>query len=203
MGSVEGYLYIWDVARLPEQISGCWQAYVVTKPGRSDWLAAPSVRCLAFEDLSLYWASDVGSARGVRSLLAQKADPDSPEKDLRVGGQLSYPLVAACMKGHVECARLLLAMKATADQCGPDGSPLIAATKKGHVACVSLLLERGADLSLRSSGKTALEHNTLILQQRGKLASNAHRQVGALLREATQRAEAKAMAAMAALLAEE
>ena len=70
--------------------------------------------------LSLYWACELGSAPHVKTLLSLKADPDKSEKDFRPvhgtnGALLALPMVTACLKGHVDCAKLLLASGAKVD----------------------------------------------------------------------------------------
>jgi len=189
-GTKSGYLYCPDAARCPEQAVGVWQAYVYAlASGRQwAWVASPNTRCLSLDasappgalgqagQLSLHWACEIGAATYVKRLVEAKAEPDRVEKDSRTGTPLALPLVVACLKGHLDCATLLLDARASVDLCGRDGtSPLIAAAKGGQPECVELLLRHGASLSLRANGKTALEHSAAVSRSLDRVARSVLR----------------------------
>ena len=55
------------------------------------------------------------------------------------------PLLVACIYGHTNCVRLLLAAGAPINEDASDGaSPLLVAAQEGHAACVQLLCNGGA-----------------------------------------------------------
>ena len=68
------------------------------------------------------------------------------------------PLLVACEKGRLECARLLLETGASVSQARNDGAmPLFMACQNGHVECARLLLEAGAAVNqARNNGATPL-----------------------------------------------
>ena len=200
-------------------------------------ITAPSVRCLRFDTelagqgapVSCRCTGRARSARRVGQAAAQarRGASDKADKDPRSGGLLSPPLVAACLNGHNQCARLLLRGEG---ECRPAGGSTgrlrYRLRARCRVDCVALLLERGARISERSNGRTALEYvrrvrecdsqdalrlrcvsvveDVALTSQEiaDKLQTASHR-CEKLLTEATARAEAKAAEAMAALLADE
>jgi ankyrin repeat/SOCS box protein 13 len=87
-------------------------------------------------------ACDSGRTNMVKQLLRRtQVDVNTRDAD-----QLT-PLHRACLKGNVECARLLL--EAGADIVATDTwrkTPLKNACHVGHADCVALLLEAGADI---------------------------------------------------------
>ena len=89
--------------------------------------------------------------------------------------QTLSPLYAACEKGHVDAARLLLDKGAEVNPADEDGAtPLFIACQEGHVDAARLLLDNGAEVDRATNdGRTPLS----IAKQQG------HSAVVALLEE--------------------
>jgi hypothetical protein len=97
---------------------------------------------------------------------ASRGDVDSTEALLRAGASLRIadyagwtPLHEACLEGHTEIVRLMLAFDADVDCPGGDGdTPLHDAVGNVHFEVVKLLLRHGASIDLvNEQGQTALE----------------------------------------------
>lgn len=54
------------------------------------------------------------------------------------------PLLVACIYGHTNCVRQLLAAGAPINDASDGASPLLVAAQEGHAACVQLLCNGGA-----------------------------------------------------------
>ena len=133
-----------DMIKSAARIQAPWLAEVRAK-GREGGLWTQLLRA-AWE----------GNEQRVRELVAAGAPLDL------VDGSGCSALHRASNSGHVRIAKLLLDGKyegkgADIDlQTSDDRTALIRASIYGHEAVVRLLLERGADVTLRYSGHTAL-----------------------------------------------
>ena len=65
------------------------------------------------------------------------------------------PLYFACLNGHVDIVRQLMAYGANVNQSVDFGTPLIAAASRGHADIVRLLLDNGADPNHQYQGSRA------------------------------------------------
>jgi ankyrin repeat protein len=98
--------------------------------------------------------SERGDLKGVRQLLADGADPNTPD------AQGTTPLLVAVRCGHVDVVEALVEAGADVDQAGAwDYTPLMYAAIWGQVQIARLLLRYGADKRPRDKlGDTALQH---------------------------------------------
>jgi cytohesin len=118
---------------------------------------------------ALYLASSSGHTQVVQLLLANGADPFTPD------GDGSLPLHVACRGNHMKtAARLLRGRRTPAHLNAPDGSshtPLHLASKLGHAQMVALLLKAGADVDARTDTQRTPLHlavrngHTQVLEQ--------------------------------------
>ncbi|KAJ5494850.1 hypothetical protein N7463_010937 [Penicillium fimorum] len=98
----------------------------------------------------LYYAAWLGLADTVNFLIHDRKH-DTNEK----GNLGRTPLVAACGKGNLRVAEILLHHGADVSIMGNDRlSPVYLAARDGHFEILKLLLERGADTTLTSKGGT-------------------------------------------------
>ena len=102
----------------------------------------------------LHVAARDGRATDVATLLSLRYDVNR-----RTEQHGNSPLLLACLAGHAECARLLLAAGASTELVSANGtSPLHAACRdRGHPECARLLLEARAHADVAdSAGVTPL-----------------------------------------------
>lgn len=99
-------------------------------------------------DAAVGWTSDIheqvwkNDVARVRELVANGAD-------LEIVVEECTPLYLACLKGHVECARILLDVGGA--KVDGDSPPIFAAAGKGNLELVNLLLQHNANPSAVST----------------------------------------------------
>lgn len=100
------------------------------------------------------WSSFHGLERCVLALIARGVDIDVKSRSSR-----DTPLMAACMKGNVGCASLLIAADASLDERNARGdTALIIACRAGHHAIVQKLVDADADAYIQNGDfRTALQ----------------------------------------------
>lgn len=101
---------------------------------------------------ALFFAVGKTNTEITRLLLANKADPNSEDKEGR------SPLMFAAMNGQSQLCNLLLEAGASVEGHARNGwTPLMVASIEGHQQIVELLLSHGADVKRRgANGETAL-----------------------------------------------
>ncbi len=95
-----------------------------------------------------------GDAGAVRSALESGAAPNYSAADDGL-----TPLMMACLRGHANCAELLVSARAAVESVSASGAtPLIIACERGHAGLAAWLLSAGAPPSQRTSpgGESAL-----------------------------------------------
>jgi ankyrin repeat protein len=81
----------------------------------------------------------------LKSLLEEHPGLDVDEHENEYGWRA---LFWACLKGHTECARLLIDHKADVDAKSNDGSSALhGAARMGHMGCAKLLVQNRADVN--------------------------------------------------------
>lgn len=102
----------------------------------------------------LYHAASFGKDDVLKLLIDSKAD--TSVSGINAGGDVIPPLGMACFKGHVLCAKHLLAGRASADQCYLTSKfevpPLKYALLKEQAECVELLLNARVSPEQRGYG---------------------------------------------------
>lgn len=100
--------------------------------------------------MNLQHAAGLGRIDVLEDQLARDPDPELVEE----------ALILACVRGELECARLLVRHGARGDRLGQHGpaTALHEAANRGHLEIVALLMENGADPTVRDRrfGGTAL-----------------------------------------------
>ncbi|HJM68965.1 MAG TPA: ankyrin repeat domain-containing protein [Candidatus Babeliales bacterium] len=101
----------------------------------------------------LIWASQNGLTRGVKQLIHEGVDLNTPDTQYN-----NTPLIWASLQGYIDIANVLVEAKADLDAQNDLGeTALISAVKRGHLDIVNVLIKAKADLNAQNDlGETAL-----------------------------------------------